>query len=70
MDEADLLGDTISIMNKGRLQCSGSSIYLKSKLGMGYVLAMSIESDAERNAITELITSHISKANELNTGTG
>lgn len=70
MDEADLLGDTISIMNKGRLQCSGSNIYLKSKLGMGYLLAMSINANAARGTITQLITSHVTKANELVSGTG
>ena len=30
-DEADLLGDRIAIMADGRLMCSGSSLFLKSK---------------------------------------
>ena len=30
-DEADLLGDRIAIMAEGRLMCSGSSLFLKSK---------------------------------------
>ena len=30
-DEADLLGDRIAIMGDGRLICSGSSLFLKSK---------------------------------------
>ncbi len=31
MDEADLLGDRIAIMADGRLKCSGSSLFLKSR---------------------------------------
>ena len=30
-DEADLLGDRIAIMAEGRLRCSGSSLFLKSR---------------------------------------
>ena len=30
-DEADLLGDRIAIMAEGRLSCSGSSLFLKSR---------------------------------------
>ena len=33
MDEADLLGDRISIMAGGELQCCGSSFFLKKKYG-------------------------------------
>ena len=32
-DEADLLGDRIAIMAEGRLRCSGSSLFLKSRYG-------------------------------------
>ncbi|CAI8007467.1 ATP-binding cassette sub-family A member 3, partial [Geodia barretti] len=31
MDEADLLGDRIAIMAEGKLRCSGSSLFLKSR---------------------------------------
>ena len=30
-DEADLLGDRIAIMSEGKLRCSGSSLFLKSR---------------------------------------
>ena len=33
MEEADVLGDRIAIMAKGRVQCSGTSLFLKKKLG-------------------------------------
>ena len=36
MDEADVLGDRIGIMCKGTLQCLGSSLFLKSRFGVGY----------------------------------
>ena len=36
MDEADVLGDRIAIMNEGRLQTVGSSFFLKKRFGSGY----------------------------------
>ncbi|KAF2865949.1 ABC transporter [Massariosphaeria phaeospora] len=36
LDEADLLADRISILSKGSLKASGTSIELKNKLGSGY----------------------------------
>ena len=36
MDEADLLGDRVAIMGDGKLRCCGSSLYLKTKFGLGY----------------------------------
>ena len=42
MDEADLLGDQIAILVKGRLVCKGSPEFLKEKFGTGYVLTMAI----------------------------
>ena len=38
MDEADVLGDRIAIMSKGKLQCCGSSLFLKKKYGLGCIL--------------------------------
>jgi hypothetical protein len=40
MDEADILGDRIGIMSKGKMTCLGSSIFLKSKFGVGYNLTI------------------------------
>jgi len=39
MDEADLLGDRIAILANGRLQCFGTSMFLKKKYGDYTVLA-------------------------------
>ena len=38
MDEADILGDRIGIMNEGELVCLGSPLFLKNRFGTGYSL--------------------------------
>uniref|UniRef100_A0A1I8IFT6 ABC transporter domain-containing protein n=1 Tax=Macrostomum lignano TaxID=282301 RepID=A0A1I8IFT6_9PLAT len=40
MDEADILGDRICIIDKGRLVCSGSPMFLKKAFGHGYTLTL------------------------------
>lgn len=40
MDEADLLGDRIAVINEGRLRCCGSSLFLKTRFGSGYYLTL------------------------------
>lgn len=65
MDEADLLGNTISIMAKGKLRCSGSSSFLKARLGAGYTLTVAVEkhrTDCQLQTL-ELVQSIIGKAN-------
>ena len=42
MEEADVLSDRISIMAKGQLRCIGTSLYLKSKFGAGYIVSVSL----------------------------
>jgi hypothetical protein len=41
MEEADILGDRIGIMAKGRLRCLGNSVRLKSRFGEGYKVSIS-----------------------------
>jgi ATP-binding cassette subfamily A (ABC1) protein 3 len=48
MDEADILGDRIGIMTKGKMTCLGSSIFLKSKFGLGYTMTI-IKATTEPN---------------------
>jgi ABC-type multidrug transport system ATPase subunit len=38
MDEADILADRKAVLSHGRLQCLGSSLFLKSRFGVGYTL--------------------------------
>lgn len=40
MEEADILGDKIAIMSKGRLKAVGKSVRLKNKFGTGYRISM------------------------------
>ena len=40
MDEADILGDRICIMAEGKVQCCGSSLFLKNRFGVGYNLKL------------------------------
>eukprot|EP01065_Artemidia_motanka_P005092 TRINITY_DN1242_c0_g1_i1.p1 TRINITY_DN1242_c0_g1~~TRINITY_DN1242_c0_g1_i1.p1 ORF type:complete len:1877 (+),score=682.06 TRINITY_DN1242_c0_g1_i1:64-5631(+) len=48
MDEADLLGDSIAIMHKGLLPYWGSSLFLKSRLGVGYSLRLDYQGEDRR----------------------
>ncbi|CAN8251970.1 unnamed protein product [Cochlearia groenlandica] len=43
MEEADILGDRIGIMAKGKLRCIGTSIRLKSRFGTGFVATVSFQ---------------------------
>uniref|UniRef100_A0A915E1W8 ABC transporter domain-containing protein n=1 Tax=Ditylenchus dipsaci TaxID=166011 RepID=A0A915E1W8_9BILA len=47
MEEADKLGDRIGIMANGRLLCNGSSEFLKTKFGTGYILSFDVANAGE-----------------------
>ena len=51
MDEADILGDRIGIMTKGKMTCLGSSMFLKSRFGVGYVMTIVKTNSAPNTAI-------------------
>lgn len=59
MDEADLLGDRIAIMAGGRLQCCGSSFFLKKKYGAGYHLVIVKARHCNVEKVTNLLRTHI-----------
>jgi len=44
MDEADILGDRIAIMSEGNVECTGSSLFLKNRYGVGYNLILAKKS--------------------------
>uniref|UniRef100_A0A914PDV4 ABC transporter domain-containing protein n=1 Tax=Panagrolaimus davidi TaxID=227884 RepID=A0A914PDV4_9BILA len=50
MEEADLLGDRIAIMAHGRLQCCGSSMFLKNLYKAGYLLTIEY-GNADQNSL-------------------
>ena len=63
MDEADLLGDRIAIMADGRLKCVGSSLFLKSRFGIGYNLTLVTDLDQRKKALlAELIMENVPRA--------
>ncbi|CAK9289939.1 unnamed protein product [Gordionus sp. m RMFG-2023] len=45
MDEANILGDKISILSRGKLRCSGSALFLKSIFAKGYYLTIIKDSE-------------------------
>ncbi|VDK56476.1 unnamed protein product [Gongylonema pulchrum] len=56
MDEADILGDRITIMAYGRLECSGSGLFLKKKFGAGYHLTVLFRKKNEIKEFEENVT--------------
>lgn len=60
MFEADFLGDRIAIMSEGRLVCAGSPLFLKTRLGSGYILSVSKEnSNCSIDEVTSFVESHL-----------
>lgn len=60
MDEADLLGDRISIISNGKLQCCGSPLYLKRHFGKGYFLTLTKDMDYGQNFVVDEISKFVS----------
>ncbi|GET86722.1 ATP-binding cassette protein subfamily A, member 3, putative [Leishmania tarentolae] len=65
MDEADLLGKRIGIMSQGRLKCSGSSLFLKSRLGVGYNIVISVDPELDLDAVDEVVLGTVDGAKPL-----
>ncbi|GAM22430.1 hypothetical protein SAMD00019534_056050 [Acytostelium subglobosum LB1] len=63
MDEADFLGDRIAIISHGKLRCDGSSLFLKKKFGIGYLLTMAkIANSCNTEGVTNFIHQYIPEA--------
>ena len=66
MDEADLLGDRISIISNGKLQCCGTPLFLKRRFGKGYLLTLTQDMTSNMGfnllEISKFITSFIPSA--------
>nr|XP_033818311.1 ATP-binding cassette sub-family A member 5 isoform X2 [Geotrypetes seraphini] len=59
MEEADILADRKVVISQGMVKCIGSSLFLKSKWGVGYCLSIHIDKSCSRETVTSLITQHI-----------
>ena len=46
MDEAEVLGDRIAIISKGKLMCCGSFDFLKGRFGRGHHLTIVVEKNS------------------------
>ena len=46
MDEADVLGDRIAIINDGELICAGTSLFLRRKYAAGYQVILVRDPDS------------------------
>eukprot|EP00055_Hartaetosiga_balthica_P006636 m.21271 g.21271 ORF g.21271 m.21271 type:complete len:1697 (+) comp5336_c0_seq2:82-5172(+) len=65
MQEADILADRKAILSRGRIQCVGSSLFLKSTFGVGYHLNIAKEDNTskfDRDGVTSIITKHLPNA--------
>jgi ABC-type multidrug transport system ATPase subunit len=61
MEEADVLGDKIAIMSKGRLKCVGNSLHLKTKYGSGYRLSL-VTTDHQSQRVIEIMNELLPEA--------
>ncbi|KAH9405759.1 hypothetical protein TYRP_014055, partial [Tyrophagus putrescentiae] len=62
MEEADVLGDRIAIMNEGRLCCSGAPFFLKNAFGTGYRLRVAKHSNFNSIEFEKVLRRYISSA--------
>ncbi len=62
MEEADVLGDYIAVMSKGRLRAINNSIALKNKFGTGYRIAV-VTDQEDAMKVKETVKQLIPSAN-------
>jgi hypothetical protein len=71
MDEADLLGDRIAIMAHGKVRCAGSSLFLKTRSGIGYTLTLvKSEPHCSVQSVDALIAPFVPQRKVLSTAGG
>ena len=70
MEEADILADRIAIISDGQLRCCGSSLYLKSRFGVGYYLNLVKEaglmSSEHSKRVVQFVQGHVPSAVVMN----
>uniref|UniRef100_A0A3B5KYM5 ABC transporter domain-containing protein n=1 Tax=Xiphophorus couchianus TaxID=32473 RepID=A0A3B5KYM5_9TELE len=67
MDEADILGDRIAIISQGKMQCCGSSLFLKKCFGSGYYLTLVRDGTEKITNQRKNITQNLSKEEQMET---
>ena len=59
MDEADILGDRIGVMHNGKMTCLGTSMFLKNRFGVGYVMTIEKSTPDENDKIEPFMLEHL-----------
>ena len=62
MEEADVLGDQIAIMNKGAIKACGSTMFLKRLYHVGYQLRLELFKEYQIDELLNLIRQYIPDA--------
>ncbi|XP_069122955.1 phospholipid-transporting ATPase ABCA1-like [Argopecten irradians] len=62
LDEADMIGDRIAVMDSGRLMCVGSPLYLKQRLGSGYHLKLTKLENCNLDNVLACLRTYIPEA--------
>lgn len=65
MDEADILGDRIAIMTEGQIECTGSSLFLKERYGVGYNLVIDKNTRDDLPEVVQFVKQRIPNAVKL-----
>jgi ATP-binding cassette, subfamily A (ABC1), member 3 len=68
LEEADILGDRIAIMSEGHVRTSGSSLFLKTRFGAGYLLSISTSRSGHRNKKSTPLLKKIDYVSEMGKG--
>jgi ATP-binding cassette subfamily A (ABC1) protein 3 len=70
MDEADVLGDRIGIMGKGKLMCIGSSLFLKNRFGVGYKVTFVKENKRAHSELSSFLATYFKGVQPSNETSG
>ncbi|RUS78234.1 hypothetical protein EGW08_014003 [Elysia chlorotica] len=62
MDEADLLGDRVAIMDKGEVKCCGNPEFLKDVFRLGYHLVITVGPHCRMLEVMEEVQIHVKEA--------
>lgn len=65
MEEADVLGDKIAIIQQGQLKCFGSPYQLRKDFNIGYLFRVSIVKTANKDSIIDVIQEHVAETKLL-----
>ncbi|XP_055908142.1 ATP-binding cassette sub-family A member 17 [Eupeodes corollae] len=66
MEEAEILGDTISILSNGKLEQTGTPLELKRKLGSGYILKLRTDGNFHEQSTLDIIKASVPTAKLIN----